>query len=114
MSEAQNTYNPFLYSGIAIILWLAVVFAVLGFIWLSDKKQAKPSDVQARVWRRLQYAHAELLPLMDTQEKKQMVELVNTTIANAELFKNMKPGEVEKLGRKRVIRESGKKVEFRI
>jgi len=115
MSDFFDFDGILVYALLAIVVWLSVVAVVMGFLWLSDnKKEERGPDIKTRIWRRLQSAHSELFPLFTIEEKKEMAQLLKTTIANAELFKRMPLAEIEKMARKRMIRETVKKVEFKL
>ena len=115
MSDFLDFDGILVYATIAISVWLAIVAVVMSFIWLSDnKKEDNRPDIKARIWRRLQSAHSELFPLFTIEEKKEMAQLLKTTIANAELFKRMPLAEIEKMARKRMLRQTVKRVEFKL
>lgn len=116
MSDFFDFDGIVVYALLAIFVWLSVVAVVMGFLWLSDNKKEECGrpDIKTRIWRRLQSAHSELFPLFTIEEKKEMAQLLKTTIANAELFKRMPLAEIEKMARKRMIRETVKKVEFKL
>lgn len=96
----------------------SIVVASLAWIFIyttstkEEEQEAKP-DIKARLWRRLQSAYAELFPLLDIQEKKDMMQLLLTTAANVELFKNIKP-ELAKISERRAHKTNCKRVAFNI
>jgi hypothetical protein len=82
VTDLVKTLLPF-------VKWILIGLFVLHFFCLFDKKKgAKTSDIKTRMWRKFQYVNAELIPHLDHEEKKSMVEVLKTTLANAELFKN--------------------------
>ena len=115
MANFLDSYELFMSPILAILAWVSVVLLLLGIAWISNKGEAKARpNVKTRMWKRLEFAHAELLPFLDYHEKKEMIELLNTTVANAELFKDMSLEEKECMLKSKSQRNCSKRVEFKL
>lgn len=115
MSDYSSSYEPFIYPILATLAWVGLVLLLLGIAYISNKDEAKTKPtLKTRMWRRLEVSHAELLPLLDYHEKKQMIDLLNTTVANAELFKGMSAEERECMFKSKPQRSCNKRVEFKL
>lgn len=112
-----DLYSILFCTALTVVASLVVASLAWIFIYSSSTKEEEQEagpDIKARLWRRLQSAYAELFPLLDIQEKKDMMQLLLTTAANVELFKNIKPELAKKLSERRSPRTNCKKVCFNI
>lgn len=115
MTNSSDSYELFISPLLSVLAWVGVVLVLLGIAWILNKGDAKAKpNVKTRMWKRLEYSHAELLPFLDYQEKKEMIDLLNTTVANAELFKDMSLEEKECMFKSKPQRNCSKRVEFKL
>ena len=72
--------------------WLSklavIIFVILNLVWLFSKKSSKIPDVQTRMLRKFHFTNFELLPHLNSDERKEMIQVLQNTITNAELFKS--------------------------
>lgn len=66
----------------------AALSAIMFLLKLAKKQKTEKQDLRMRLWREFKIANQEVLPQMNLQEKSEMMKVFNTTIMNAELFKN--------------------------
>lgn len=116
MSQTFDIYEPLIYGIFAILIWLTATVIVLGFVWVSKEKENEEEapDLKTRTWKRIQFANHELFPLLNMQEKKDMMQLLNTTAANAEMFKNIKFEQTNNILPRKSPKESAKRVVFNV
>jgi hypothetical protein len=90
--------------------WVLIIFVVVHIFCLIDKKRnGKLPDIRTRMFRKFQYVNSELFGHLDSQEKKDMLDVLKTTLSNAELFSTKESRtHITDSGRKK----SAKKVRF--
>ena len=74
----------------------AALSAIMFLLKLAKKKKKEKQDLRVRLWREFKIANQEVLTQMNLQEKTEMMKVFNTTIMNAELFKNKNEDTEEK------------------
>lgn len=68
--------------------WIVIAFIVFAFLYLQRKNKHGDLYMQVKALERFQSIHKEVLPLLTTKEKNQMLEVLQNTVANSQLFKN--------------------------
>lgn len=94
---------------------VVIAFIVLNIYWMFSKKATvtKIPDITTRMRRKFQFAHGEVLPQLTMNERKDMLQVLQNTIINAELFKN--PERVKNgISSKKVVNGPIKRVHFNI
>ena len=112
-----DLYSILFYSVLTVVALIVAASLAWIFIYTTSTKEEEQEagpDIKARLWRRLQSAYAELFPLLDIQEKKDMMQLLLTTAANVELFKNIKPELAKKISERRAPKTNSKRVGFKL
>jgi hypothetical protein len=87
----------------------AALSAIMFLLKLVKKKKQEKQDLRMRLWREFKLTNQEVFNQMNLQEKNEMMKVFNTTIMNAELFKNNKEDSEEKCTPLRKSNKSCKK-----
>ncbi len=85
--NASAMSNPFVDLGLTFFKIIVVVLLILMALNLFNKKGKKIPDLKTRMLRKFQFANYELLPQLSNEEKQEMIQVLQNTITNAELFK---------------------------
>ena len=82
--KSDFTYKPFLYW----IRWILLGLIVTYLIYFFQTDKHRRIDVKTRLWRRFLHINNELFEHLTDSEKTEMFKVHDTTVRNAELFKN--------------------------
>lgn len=64
----------------------AAIYAVMTILKLIKRK--RKGNLRARIWKEFKLANQEVFTSLDTSAKDEMTKVINTTILNAEIFRN--------------------------
>ena len=101
---------------VLLSLFKVVVIVLLianAFYFLHKKDNKKLPDIKTRMLRKFQFANYELLPQLSSEEKQEMVQVLQNTITNAELFKNNSYKKENSLKTQKEVKNPIKKVHFK-
>jgi len=105
--------NPFVDLGLTLFKIIVVVLLIMNAFYLFNKKSKKIPDLKTRMLRKFQFANYELLPQLSNEEKQEMIQVLQNTITNAELFKKGKDYKDNSMKTQRQIKNPIKKVHFK-
>lgn len=71
-----------------ILKWVLIGILIVYFFFSDSKRKRKMPDIKMRMLRKFQYVHAELFPQLADHEKREMFNVLSTTVHNASLFKD--------------------------
>lgn len=93
--------------------WGVILYIVMHLIKLLKKR--KRADLKTRMWKEFRLANREIYPLLNQNEKEEMAKVIQTTILNAQLFRNKNSENVDKVQSMRKAQKSiTKKVCFQL
>ena len=88
--------------------WAAVFYMTMHVVKILKKRRG--IDLKTRMFREFQLANKEVIPYLSSKEKTEMVNVINTTIMNAQLFRS-KSGEFTESQK---VRKSNKTVQKKV
>jgi hypothetical protein len=85
---SEDFFSDIFKSILPLLKWVLIGLFIFYFLFSDKRKGNKIPDIKSRMWRKFQYVHAELFPHLADHEKREMISVLNTTVANASLFKD--------------------------
>jgi len=105
--------NPLMEILMSLFKIAVVVLLIVNAFYIFNKKSGKKlPDIKTRMLRKFQFANYELLPQLTNEEKQEMVQVLQNTIINAELFKKENYKQDNSLKTQRPVKNPIKKVHF--
>lgn len=74
--------------------WGVILYIVMHLVKLLKKR--KRADLKTRMWKEFRLANREIYPLLNQNEKEEMAKVIQTTIMNAQLFRNKSSDHTDK------------------
>lgn len=111
MNKSDPTYDFFNFW----IRWILLALVLVYFFFFRNRKQNK-LDLKTRIWRRFLFTNGELFNYLNEEEKKEMLQVYNTTVQNASLFQNNKNNDTKHHNKRDKQKKSkaAKKVTFEL